>query len=433
MKILPQNPSRRPPISIASDFRGLVAAATWMAPVVNASTPGLSPETLEFFESKIRPVLATECYECHGAEKQKGGLRLDYKAGWEKGGDSGPSILPGNPKDSLLLQSVRHEDVDLKMPSKAPKLSPEAIAHLEKWVAMGAPDPREKPEPATNSTWLLKLAERRKWWSFQPVQNPAPPVPQNVSWSSHPVDQFLLHAMEKKGLSPAAEVSPGILLRRLRFVLTGLSPNGRDLREFEESVVRLGIQQATEQMVDRLLALPAFGERWARHWMDLVRYAESHGSEGDPALPEAWHYRDYLIRAWNNDLPLDQLLREHLAGDLLANPRIHSGPTSKVAWNESAIGTAHLRMVEHGYQPVDTLDQTPSLPPPKTALQPFPVTQPKTNLLAIQSPSNPLAKSNKPFVYENSPQTFIFQPHECGPFLAADLIGKPGRRRRRVF
>ncbi|MEY5011795.1 MAG: hypothetical protein RLZZ253_2934 [Verrucomicrobiota bacterium] len=171
MKILPQNPARRPHISIVSDCRGLIAAMAWMAPVVHASTPGLSPEKLEFFESKIRPVLATECYECHGAEKQKGGLRLDYKAGWEKGGDSGPSILPGNPKDSLLLQSVRHEDPDLKMPSKAPKLSPEAIAHLEKWVAMGAPDPREKPEPISGSTWSLKLAERRKWWSFQPVRD----------------------------------------------------------------------------------------------------------------------------------------------------------------------------------------------------------------------------------------------------------------------
>jgi cytochrome c553 len=314
-----------------------------------------SPQDLEFFESKIRPILASECYECHGAEKQKGGLRLDFKGGWEQGGDSGTSILPGNPRESLFLKSVRHEEPDLKMPSKAPKLSDQTIADLEKWIAIGAPDPRDRPAESQNTsdTWPMKLAERRKWWSLQPLRSPSLPETPISNGPAHPVDRFLLAAMAARSIAPVSEAPAGTVLRRLRLVLTGLPPSSSELAQFKAEADASGLGKAVESAADRLLDSPAFGERWARHWMDLVRFSESHGSEGDPALPEAWRYRDYLIRAFNANLPLDQLIREQIAGDLLPSPRWNTAE----GFNESAIGTAQLRMVEHGFQPVDTLDE----------------------------------------------------------------------------
>ncbi len=313
----------------------------------------LPPEQAEFFENKIRPVLASECYECHDAKKQKGGLRLDYRDGWRKGGDSGDAIVPGQPAKSLLLKSIRHEDPDLKMPEKRPKLGDDVIANFEKWIALGAPDPRDEPPKAGSSVpWEKLLADRKSWWSFLPIQNPQPPAVQDTAWSQHPVDRFLLADMEKRGLKPAADADPHVIIRRLTFALTGLPPTMEEVRRFTESAVR-NRQSAIEEAADHLLASPRFGERWARHWMDLVRYADTHGSEGDPEIPDAWRYRDYLIRAFNADVPMNQLIREHLAGDLIANPRWNRAEH----FNESILGIAHLRFVEHGFQPVDTRDE----------------------------------------------------------------------------
>lgn len=317
----------------------------------------LPPEQVEFFESHIRPVLAQECYECHStAGKRKGGLLLDSREGWMTGGDSGEVILPGNPKESLLLQSIRHEDPDLKMPSKGAKLEPRILENFEKWIAMGAPDPRDRPptkEELTKDTDWNAVRERRKgWWSFQPITDPEPSIAVENAWSSHTVDRFLLAAMEKEELRPAAEGDPSALLRRLSFVLTGMAPTREETRAFAEATSR-DPQAAWEAAVDRLLASPRFGEKWARHWMDWVRYAETHGSEGDPQIPFAWRYRDYLIRALNADVPLPQLIREHIAGDLLEQPRVHE----KLGINESAIGAAHYRMVLHGFTPTDALDE----------------------------------------------------------------------------
>jgi len=309
-----------------------------------------TPAGIAFFEKKIRPVLVSECYECHDAKKQKGGLRLDYRAGWERGGDSGSAIVPGNAAESLLLRTIRHEEPDLEMPQKAPKLSDEVVADFTAWIEMGAPDPRDHApspdEPAARLSWAETAAQRAQWWSLQPVQSPPVPEVKNADWSAHPVDRFLLAKLEAKGLSPAANADARAVLRRLSFALTGLPPALEDVQR------RDGSPEAYAAYADRQLASPEFGERWARHWMDLVRYAETHGSEGDPEIPQMWRYRDYLIRAFNADVTCDQLIREHLAGDLLSQPRVNAA--EKI--NESMLGTAHLRLVEHGFQPIDTLD-----------------------------------------------------------------------------
>jgi hypothetical protein len=319
--------------------------------VFAAITP-ITPEAQEFFEAKIRPVLAAECYECHNAKKTKGGLRLDYRAGWQKGGDTGDAIVPGDPQKSLLIASIKHTDPDLKMPDKAPKLDDAVIADFEKWITMGAPDPRDEPPAvaAGKPSWDELLAVRRTWWSLQPVKKPAIPAVQNGDWSENPVDRFLLAKMEAKGLTPAADTDAHALIRRLAFALTGLPPKPEEVEAFTAEAAHdrtAAIRQATA----RLLAAPQFGEHWARHWMDLMRYADTHGSEGDPPIPEAWRYRDYLIRAFNADVPADQLIREHLAGDLLPEPRVNPA-----GFNESILGTAQFRLVEHGFQPVDTLE-----------------------------------------------------------------------------
>ncbi len=319
---------------------------------VAVSGASITPEGRDFFEQKIRPVLVAECYECHGAEKQKGGLRLDSRPGWQQGGGAGEVIVPGDPAKSPLLAAIQHTDPDLKMPDKAPKLADAVIADFERWIAMGAPDPRDAAtaEPAAKPAWSELFAARKTWWSLQPVKSAEPPAVADRAWSEHAVDRFLLAKMEAKGLAPAADADPGTLLRRLSFVLTGLPPTPAELEGFAADYGRER-QSALAKHTARLLASPRFGEHWARHWMDLVRYAETHGSEGDPVIPEAYRYRDYLIRALNADVPLDQLIREHVAGDLLDRPRLNPA-----GFNESILGTAHFRFVEHGFQPIDTLD-----------------------------------------------------------------------------
>ena len=301
-------------------------------------------EGIEFFEKKIRPVLVAECYECHAGEKQKGGLRVDSREALRTGGESGAGLVPGKPEESLLIRSITHADPDLKMPSKAPKLEERAIADFVAWVKMGAPDPRDAPEKiaGAKASWPEMLAARREWWSFQPVRKDAPPTPRDAAWSGHPIDRFTLAKMEERGLSPAPDADPRALLRRLTFALTGLPPTAEEVAAFAAANGR----NAYEGLVDRLLASPAFGERWARHWMDLVRYAETYGSEHDFLSPHAWRYRDYLVRAFNADLPYDRFVQEQVAGDLL-EPRWREGI------NEARLGAAWHRMIESYATPVD--------------------------------------------------------------------------------
>jgi hypothetical protein len=306
----------------------------------------LKPADVEFFETKIRPVLVAECYECHDAKKQKGDLRLDYRDGLLKGGEEGPAIVPGDAKKSILLQSMDHTHETLQMPKKRPKLDAQILADFAEWINRGAPDPRTKaPEDSITPAWSDLLQVRRNWWSLQPLTSPA--IPEGKAAS--PIDRFLEAKIAAAGITPSTPADKATLIRRATYVLTGLPPSPAEIAAFEADAS----PEAFAKVVDRLLASPRYGEHFARHWMDLVRYADTHGSEGDPAIPQAWRYRDYLIRAFNTDVPYDQFVREHLAGDLLPNPRLNAAEKL----NESMLGTGHFRMVEHGYQPVDTVDE----------------------------------------------------------------------------
>ena len=328
---------------MAPSFRILI----WLSlSLSSALAADLKPADVEFFESKIRPVLVAECYECHDAKKQKGDLRLDYRDGLLKGGEEGPSIVPGDAKKSILLQSMDHSHETLQMPKKRTKLDAQIIADFAEWINRGAPDPRTKaPEDSITPAWADLLQVRRNWWSFQPITSPAVPAGK----AARPIDRFLDAKLAAAGITPAAPTDKATLLRRATYVLTGLPPSPLEIATFETDTS----PDAFAKVVDRLLASPRYGEHFARHWMDLVRYADTHGSEGDPAIPQAWRYRDYLIRAFNTDVPYDQFVREQLAGDLLKSPRINGAEKL----NESVLGTGHFRMVEHGFQPVDTIDE----------------------------------------------------------------------------
>ena len=272
-----------------------------------AETAELSPEQVEFFESRIRPVLAQDCYECHrSGEKVRGGLALDSRAGVMAGGDSGAAVVPGDPAASLLLKMIRHQvdDENLKMPKAGAQLEPEVIADFEKWIAMGVPDPRDKPvsdqQVAADTEWQAVLERRKSWWSFQPIVAPVVPSVDAPGWSANAVDRFVKAKLDAAGVEPVDVASAQVLVRRLYFTLIGLPPSVAEVEAFVASHGN-NPETAMAQLVDQLLADPRYGERWARHWMDWVRYAETHGSEGDPAIPHAWRYRDYLIRALNAD------------------------------------------------------------------------------------------------------------------------------------
>lgn len=334
----------------------------------------LSSQQLEFFESRIRPVLVDSCYACHNShDSAAGDLALDHRQGVLQGGASGAIVVVGQPERSRLLKILRHEIDGLEMPQEAPQLSRQAIADFEQWIKMGLPDPRDKPptekEFADLTSWESVFARRKQWWSFRPIQTPAVPEVAENAWSDHPIDRFILKRLRAEGLEPSQPADPETLVRRLYLTLIGLPP---DVDELQHWTARLASQQSSgrpagdstgsrgpidqpvwRELVDELLQRPEFGERWARHWMDWIRYAESHGSEGDPVIDNAWQYRDYLIRALNADTSFDQLLREHVAGDLLAKPRWNT----ELGINESAIGPAHLRMVFHGFAPTDALDE----------------------------------------------------------------------------
>jgi hypothetical protein len=242
------------------------------------------------------------------------------------------------------------------MPRGAAKLEDRIIRDFEHWVEIGAPDPRDRPpdpaEVAKDTAWPAVLERRKAAWSLQPVGNPRVPAARDDGWSRHPVDRFLLARMEAEGLKPSGDADPRALYRRLSCVLAGLPPKPEEVERFAAAAGR-GMAAAIDDAVDRMLASPRFGERWARHWMDWLRYADTHGSEGDPPIPFAWRYRDYLIRALNADVPYPQLVREHIAGDLLEAPRVNR----ELGINESALGVAHYRMVLHGFAPTDPYDE----------------------------------------------------------------------------
>ena len=294
------------------------------------------------FEKHVRPLLVEKCQSCHGAEKQKAGLRLDSKAGWQNGGDSGPAIVPGKPDRSLLIQAIRGEDGVKLMPPMG-KLSDREIALLTQWVKDGAADPRNGSEVRPQAAnWDEEFQKRLNWWSLQPLRPVKAPKDIGGDWSREPIDRFIKLALDDAKLRPAPLAEPEVLLRRLAFVLTGLPPAPAVRERFLKSA-QVDPAKAYEQLVDDLLASPHFGERFARHWMDVVRYTDTYGYEWDNPAKGSHEYRDYLIRAFNGDLPYDQFVREQLAGDLLTTPRINH----ELAVNESLIGPMFYHLGEH--------------------------------------------------------------------------------------
>jgi hypothetical protein len=296
-----------------------------------------APQDLAFFESKVRPLLVKHCYECHaeGAKKLGGKLRLDTRDAWQKGGESGAPIVPRKPDDSLLIKAVRYDGLEMPPDGRLPETD---VAILVDWIKRGAPDPRIGKPSTVERPWNEVFAERSKWWSLQPVQPTATPAVKNTAWPRDDVDRFLLAKMEAAGLSPSSPADRRTLARRTYLVLTGLPPSPDEVEQFAADIS----PQAFEMLVERILSSPQFGERWARHWLDVVRFSETHGNEWNYDVHFAWRYRDYLVRALNDDVPYDQLVREHIAGDLLPQPRFNAAEQ----FNESVIGTAFWRFGE---------------------------------------------------------------------------------------
>ncbi len=275
------------------------------------------PARIAHFESKIRPVLVEHCQECHSIEsgKAKGGLRLDDREAVLRGGDSGPALVPGKPEESLLLVAIRHTDPDLEMPPRKERLSESVLKDFERWIADGAVDPRESANGQDGRTGD-DFASRKQHWSFRPVVAPPVPQPKRADWAYNDIDRFVLAKLEENGLEPSADADPGVLSRRLSFDLTGLPPSNDTVAAFSNTPIR-NSQSAIRNLTDSLLASPTYGQRWARHWLDVVRFAESNGKEANLIYPHAWRYRDYVIDAFTRDVPYDRFLTEQLAGDLL--------------------------------------------------------------------------------------------------------------------
>ena len=266
----------------------------------------------KFFEEKVRPLLIAHCYECHSADAKelRGGLLLDTKAGWQAGGDNGPAIVAGKPQSSLLIRAISYGDEELQMPPKG-KLSQAEIDILTKWIEQGAADPRDgKTVRAVPRT--IDVAEGRKYWAFQPLADPKPPTVTATSGQpEHHIDRFIYARVAEQKLTPSPPADRRTLLRRAYLTAIGLPPTYDEVQEFESDTA----PDAWEKVIDRLLASPHYGERWGRHWLDLARFGESHGFEHDYDRSSAYHYRDFVIKALNQDLPYDTFVRWQLAGD----------------------------------------------------------------------------------------------------------------------
>ncbi len=340
---------------------------------------GVSKDVARFFETEVRPLLARRCFGCHGASRQKGGLRLDSREAVLRGGESGPAVVPGKPGESLLLEAVRYES--LEMPPNG-RLSDREVAALQRWIALGAPWPRVAQgagDPAAT------------WWSFQPVTDPPVPIVPPAErtgqaagsvdpWSDHPIDRFVLVRLRPMGLTPAPPADRRTLIRRVYFDLIGLPPSQAEIDAFLAD----RRPDAWPRLVDRLLADPRYGERWGRHWLDVVRYAESDGFRQDAYRPHAWRYRDYVIRSFNADKPYDRFVQEQLAGDELApddpDARVATGflrhylyefnqRDVRTQWNDIltnvtdvtadvflALGLSCARCHDHKFDPISQVD-----------------------------------------------------------------------------
>jgi hypothetical protein len=319
-----------------------------------AAEPAPDAKGLEFFEKKIRPVLAEHCYRCHSAEaeaskKLKGGLKVDSREGLLQGGDSGPSLEPGKPEESVLLDVLRYDDA-VQMPPKG-KLPDAVIADFESWIKMGAPDPREAPAASAKKAGI-DIEAGRKHWAYQPPRKPGLPAVRDAAWPAGEIDRFVLARLESRGLRPVADADRPTLIRRLYLDLIGLPPSPEEIDAF----VRDGSPSAYEDLVDRLLASPRFGERWGRHWLDVARFAESLTLRGF-IFKESWRYRDYVIEAFNADRPYDRFVREQLAGDLLPADGLDERRRNLVASNFLVLGNTNLEEQDKGQLRMDVVDE----------------------------------------------------------------------------
>ena len=289
----------------------------WLSTISNAPAAEPAGAQLDFFENKIRPIFADNCYKCHSPAngKIKGGLELDWKSGWEKGGDSGPAIVPGDPEKSLLLKAVRYTDPDLQMPPKGEKLSDAQINDLVAWIKMGAPDPRVTRPTATATAGYG--GKGKDHWSFKPLKKPTPASVKGEAWVKNDVDRFVLARLEENGMTPNDPADKRTLIRRVYYDLIGLPPTEDEVMTFltDDS------PPAFEKVVDKLLSSPHYGERWGRHWLDVARYSDSKGQfnrqRESSIYPYAWTYRDYVIKAFNDDKPYNRFIMEQLAADKL--------------------------------------------------------------------------------------------------------------------
>ena len=303
-----------------------------------------------FFDSKVLPILQKRCFECHShGTKIKGGLALDSRSGWVEGGDNGSAIEPGEVEASLLVKAVRYVDAEFEMPPKA-KLPAGEIAILEEWVKTGAHDPR------SSGTSKLKkgidLVEGRKFWAFQPVRDPLPPRIQDTQWPLDPLDHFIRAKQEQEGIAPVADADRYTWLRRVSLDLTGLPPTETEVLAFAQD----SSPQAFEVVVDRLLASKAYGERWARHWLDLTGYADMIGTSNNVFAEHAWRYRDYLIDSFNADKPFDEFVREQIAGDLMPSESTEDHAENIVATGFLMVGDIEIVNPDKARMEADHID-----------------------------------------------------------------------------
>jgi len=335
-----------PPILFAALFYSL-ASSVW----ADGGARGLDADA--FFESRIRPVLVEHCYKCHSsrAKSPKGGLRVDSRDALLSGGTSGPAVVPGKPDDSLLLKALSYEGEVAEMPPDG-RLPAPVIADFHRWIASGAPDPRRE-RPADEKAAVVAVASGGDFWAFKRPAHAEIPAASHTSWAWDEIDRFIVAGLDAKGLRPAPDADRYTWLRRVSFDLVGLPPSPDEIAAFVED----STAEARERVVDRLLASPAFGERWARHWLDLTGYADQIGTANDIFAEHAWRYRDYVISAFNSDKAFDRFIREQLAGDLLPFDSVAERARNIVATGFLVLGDLTVVEADKAKLRVDVIDQ----------------------------------------------------------------------------
>ena len=333
-------------------IRAALAAVICIVPL-QFSCAADSAETqqgIEFFEKKIRPVLVRHCYKCHSAKSKnvRGELLLDTRAGMRRGGESGPAVIPRKAEASVLIDAIRYEGFEMPPKQRLPK---SVVADFLKWIQMGAPDPREGGEVAKSAD--IDLEKGRQFWSFQPIRDPQVPSVKDATWARTEIDRFIRHRQEVKGIRPVADASRRVLIRRAYFSLIGLPPSPEEIDRFLADKS----PKAYEELIDRLLERPQFGERWGRHWLDVVRFAESSGGGRTRIFDNAWRFRDYVIKSFNHDKPFDQFIAEHIAGDLLPQDSVEQARDQLTATGFLVLAPTNYELQDKELLDMEVIDE----------------------------------------------------------------------------